>query len=151
MKIERTALVTHSAQNMYKLVHDVAAYPLFLRWCTHAEVHEQSDAHQVASLGVAVAGIVQRFTTRNELVPGERVTLALVEGPFRSLHGEWLFMPLGAQGSKISLQLNFEFVPGLISMAFQSGFKYIADHMIQEFCKRADEQYADNGAESGRG
>ena len=151
MRIERTALIMHSASDMYELVHDVAAYPEFLRWCTHAQVHEQSDAHQVASLGVSVAGVVQRFTTRNELVSGERVSLALVEGPFRSLNGEWRFKPLGEQGSKVTLQLNFDFVPGLISMAFQSGFKYIADHMIQEFCKRADEQYGDIGAESKRG
>ena len=151
MRIKRTALVMHSAIDMYKLVHDVAAYPVFLRWCTDAEIHEQSDEHQVASLSVAIAGVVQRFTTRNELVRGERVSLALVEGPFRSLDGEWRFMPLGEQGSKVSLQLNFDFMPGLISMAFQRGFKHIADHMIQEFCKRADEQYGDIGAESERG
>ena len=79
------------------------------------------------------------------------MTLALVEGPFRALNGEWRFKSLGKQGSKVSLQLNFEFVPGLISMAFQSGFKYIAGHMIHEFSRRADEQYGDTGAESGRG
>ncbi len=151
MRIKRTALVMHSAIDMYKLVHDVAAYPDFLRWCYHAEIHEQSDEHQVASLGVAVAGVQQRFTTRNELVRGERVSLALVEGPFRSLHGEWRFKALREQGSEVSLQLNFDFVPGLISIAFQRGFKHIADHMIQEFCKRADEQYGYIGAESKRG
>ncbi len=151
MRIERTALVTHSANDMYTLVHDVAAYPSFLRWCKHAEIHEQSDEHQVASLSVAVAGVVRRFTTRNELVRGERVSLALVEGPFRSLNGEWRFTPLGERGSKVSLQLNFDFVPGLISMAFQRGFKHIADHMIQEFCKRADNQFGDDGAPSESG
>ena len=150
MRIERTALVTHSANDMYELVHDVAAYPGFLRWCRHAEIHEQSDEHQVASLTIAVAGVVRRFTTRNELVPGERVSLALVEGPFRSLNGEWRFTPLGKRGSKVSLRLNFDFVPGLISMAFQRGFKHIADHMIQEFCKRADDQFGDDGARSER-
>ena len=151
MQIERTALIMHSASDMYELVHDVAAYPEFLRWCTHAEVHELSAEHQVASLGVAVAGIVQSFTTHNTLVPGECVSLELVKGPFRTLYGEWRFRSLGEEGSKVSLQLNFDFVPGLISMAFQRGFKHIADHMIQEFCKRADEQYGAASMESQRG
>lgn len=138
MRIERTALVMHPASEMYHLVHDVAAYPGFLRWCTYAEVHEQGENYQVASIGVSVAGMEQRFMTRNSLVPGERLSLSLVEGPFRSLSGQWQFLPLSDRGSKISLSLNFDFVPGLISSAFQRGFRNIADHLVQEFCRRAD-------------
>lgn len=138
MRIERTALVMHPASEMYRLVHDVAAYPGFLRWCTFAEVHEQGDDYQLASLGISVAGIEQRFMTRNSLVPGEQLSLSLVEGPFSSLSGQWQFLPLNDRGSKISLVLNFDFVPGLISGAFQRGFRSIADHLVQEFCRRAD-------------
>ena len=138
MKIERTALVMHPASEMYRLVHDVAAYPGFLRWCTYAEVHEQGDDYQLASIGVSVAGMEQRFMTRNNLVPGELLSLSLVEGPFSSLTGQWQFLPLNDRGSKISLSLNFDFVPGLISAAFQRGFRNIADHLVQEFCRRAD-------------
>lgn len=147
MKIERTALVLHPADQIYKLVHDVPSYPGFLKWCTQAEVHEQSESHQLASLVIKVAGIEQRFMTRNELVPGERLGLTLVEGPFRSLHGEWRFKALGEQGSKISLSMNFDFVPGLISVAFQRGFRNIADHLVQEFCRRADQLF---NTESGK-
>ena len=139
MKIERTALVMHSAVQMYRLVHDVAAYPQFLRWCTFAEIHEQSDVHQLASLGVKVAGIEQSFKTRNELIEGERLSLNLVEGPFRSLSGEWRFKGLGDEGCKVSLSLDFDFNPGLISSAFQSGFSRIANRLLMEFCSRADE------------
>ena len=142
MKIERTALVTHSAQDMYSLVHDVESYPEFLRWCTFAQVHEQDGDSQLASLGVTVAGIKQQFKTRNSLVPGERLGLSLVDGPFRSLSGEWNFKSIGEKGSKISLTLNFDFAPGLISIAFQNGFKKIADRLVQEFCQRADVKFA---------
>lgn len=142
MKIERTALVTHSAQNMYSLVHDVESYPEFLRWCTFARVHEQDAESQLASLGVRVAGIKQQFKTRNSLIPGERLELSLVDGPFRSLSGEWNFRSFGEKGSKVSLTLNFDFAPGLLSTAFQNGFKKIADRLVQEFCQRADEKFA---------
>ena len=143
MRIERTALVLHTAHDMYRLVHDVPSYPLFLKWCTFAEVHEQSNQHQLASLRIRVGGIEQQFMTRNDLVEGERLGLSLVEGPFRSLSGEWKFRALGEQGSKVSLSLNFDFAPGLISAAFQRGFKRIADHLVQEFCQRADEVLTD--------
>lgn len=145
MKIERSALVTYSAMDMYRLVLDVPAYPEFLRWCTHAEVHRQTADMQLASLGVKVAGIEQQFCTRNTLVPGQRLSLALEQGPFHSLSGTWQFMSLGTHGSKVSLSLEFDFAPGLISTAFQRGFSGIADHLVQEFVRRADYVYAAGG------
>ena len=142
MKIARTALVAHKATDMYSLVEDVPAYPQFLRWCTKAEIHESSPGHQLASLAVAVAGLEQRFKTRNVLVPGRSLGMSLVEGPFRALSGEWRFEQLGEMGSKVSLVMDFDFVPGLISGAFQRGFKSIADHLVSEFCRRADDVFS---------
>ena len=141
MKIERSALVNYSALEMYRLVHDVPSYPLFLSWCTDAVVHEQDEQQQLASLGVRISGLQQRFTTRNRLVSGERLSLSLVEGPFQALSGEWRFLQLGEAGSKVTLELNFDFRRGLVSAAFQRGFSRIADHLVGEFCKRADALY----------
>lgn len=146
MKIERSALVSHSAGEMYALVHDVESYPEFLSWCTFAEVHEQTERHQLATLGVSVVGIEQRFMTRNRLEPGRRLALELEQGPFRALSGEWRFQPLGKEGSKVTLQLDFDFKPGLISSAFERGFRGIADHMVQEFVRRAQQLYVEDRA-----
>jgi ribosome-associated toxin RatA of RatAB toxin-antitoxin module len=143
MNIERSALVRHPAENMYALVRDVTAYPEFLRWCTRAEVHEESAQHQVATLGLSVAGIEQSFTTRNRLEAARRIDMELERGPFRSLSGNWRFNALGEKGSKIILRLEFEVRPGLISAAFERGFKGIADHMVQEFVRRANALYRD--------
>jgi ribosome-associated toxin RatA of RatAB toxin-antitoxin module len=142
MHIERSALVSHPAMQMYRLVHDVPSYPQFLKWCTEAVVHEQDHEFQVATLGVRVAGLAQRFTTRNRLQPGECLSLSLVEGPFRSLSGEWRFQQLGDLGSKVSLRLDFDYSRGLVTAAFQRGFTHIADHLVQEFCRRAEHVYA---------
>ena len=141
MKIERSALVGHRAMDMYQLVHDVPSYPCFLRWCTDAVVHEQDHEQQLASLSVRVGGLQQRFTTRNRLVPGERLSLSLVEGPFQTLAGEWRFTQLGEVGSKVTLELNFDFRKGLVSAAFQRGFSHVADHLVSEFCIRAEQIY----------
>jgi len=141
MEIKRTALVLHPAMDMFRLVQDVPAYPEFLTWCLRAEVHEQSPEHQLASLVVKVSGITQAFTTRNRLVAGERLTLSLVDGPFQHLSGEWLFEPLGDEGSKVTLVLNFDFSSRVLSSAFRRGFTRIADRLVYEFSKRADDVY----------
>ena len=141
MKIERSALVAHSAMDMYKLVADVPSYPQFLSWCTATVVHEQSDEMQKASLTVTVAGITQQFTTINALTVGERVGMKLFEGPFKNLQGEWCFAQLGTDGCKISLELDFEMTSGLISTMFGKGFGKIANRLVEDFCKRAEEVY----------
>ena len=141
MKIERSALVTHSAQDMYGLVADVPAYPQFLSWCIASEVHEQSIDSQKASLTVRVAGIRQQFTTINTLFAHERVELQLLEGPFRNLQGEWSFIQLGQDGCKISLELEFEMMAGPMAVLFGTGFGKVANRLLDDFCKRAEEVF----------
>ena len=141
MEIKRTALVLHPAIDMFRLVQDVPAYPEFLSWCLRSEVHEQTAEQQLASLVVKVSGITQTFTTRNRFVTGERLTLSLVDGPFSQLSGEWLFEPLGDEGSKVSLGLSFDFSSRVLSSAFRRGFAHIADRLVHEFSKRADAVY----------
>jgi len=126
---------------MYKLVHDVPAYPRFLSWCSDATVHEQDEEEQLASLWVTVGGLTQQFTTRNRLVPGEVLTMSLVEGPFRRLGGEWRFANLGEQGSKVGLHLSFEFSNSLLSSAFRRGFARISERMVADFARRAESLY----------
>ena len=141
MEITRTALVPHSAMDMFRLVQDVPAYPEFLSWCTHSELHEQTVDQQLASLEVKVSGIQQKFTTRNRFVPGEQLTMSLVEGPFRRLAGEWLFEQLGRDGCKITLVLEFDFSSRVLSSAFRRGFTHVADKLVGDFCQRADVFY----------
>ena len=141
MKIERSALVTHSAMDMYKLVADVPSYPQFLSWCTATIVHEQSSDTQKASLTVVVAGIRQHFTTMNALHSGERVEMRLLEGPFKNLQGEWRFVQLGVDGCKISLELDFEMNRGPVASMFGKGFGKVANRLVEDFCKRAEKVY----------
>ena len=141
MNIERSALVAHSAMDMYQLVADVPAYPQFLSWCAATVVHEQDSEIQKASLTVLVAGIRQQFTTINSLYDGERVEMKLLEGPFKNLQGEWCFLQLGEDGCKISLELDFEMKAGPMASIFGKGFGKIANRLVEDFCKRAEKVY----------
>ena len=142
MKIERSALVLHSAAKMYALVKDVPSYTEFLSWCKSAEVHDQTETSQEASLAVSIAGIEQRFTTLNQLNPGHSVEMQLLEGPFKDLLGKWQFTPLGEDGSKVSLVMDFHMTQGPMASLFGRGFGKIADRLVDDFCKRADEVYS---------
>jgi ribosome-associated toxin RatA of RatAB toxin-antitoxin module len=141
MEIKRSIWVVHPALEMYRLVLDVASYPAFLSWCTGALVLEQDDRQQLARLEVSIAGLRQTFATRNHLVPGERLGLELVEGPFRHLTGQWDFTPLGDRGSKVTLNLAFDFSSSLLSGAFRRGFATVADKLVYDFSTRADKVY----------
>ena len=48
---------------------------------------------------------------------------------------------MGDLGSKVTLALDFDFSSKLLSSAFRRGFAHIADHMVNEFCQRADDVY----------
>src|SRR5438132_11247170 len=82
-KISRSAIVGHSAAELYALVEDIEAYPKFLPWCRQAQVHERAASETRATLTLGVSGVRHSFTTRNENRPGEAIDMRLVEGPFR--------------------------------------------------------------------
>lgn len=140
-KIERSALVWHSAERMFGLVNDVVAYPQFLPWCASAEVHHTNEQEITASLEVAKGGVRQRFTTRNQLVAPSEIQMVLVDGPFTRLKGCWRFHSLDERACKVQLTLEFEFTGTLARMAFGTVFNQAANTLVDAFCKRANDVY----------
>ena len=141
--VEKSALVHHSAAEMFRLVYAVADYQDFLPWCRSSRmVSEDREGHQICGeIVVARAGVVQAFTTCNRYVENESMQIDLQEGPFTRLHGLWEFTPLRENASKIALRLEFEFSGKLMTMAFGAVFAHIANSMVDSFCKRAEEVY----------
>ncbi len=140
-QIERSALVFYSAQQMFELVNNVPDYPNFLPGCTAAAIVSQSDTDMVAKLHVSKAGIGQSFTTRNLLIPYQRIDMQLVSGPFKHLTGGWEFQPLNEQACKVILKLEFEFSNRLVQFAFGKIFQELTAAMVQAFTNRAKQIY----------
>ncbi|MEM1091297.1 MAG: type II toxin-antitoxin system RatA family toxin [Pseudomonadota bacterium] len=136
--IERSALVEHSAADMYRLVNQVARYPEFLNWCTGTEVLEQAENAMVARVSVNIAGIRQAFTTRNALNEPTHINMQAVDGPFRRFEGQWSFRQLGDDGSRVGLQLDFELASDLLASAFSGGFSWVAKRLVTDFVQRAN-------------
>jgi ribosome-associated toxin RatA of RatAB toxin-antitoxin module len=126
---------------MYALVNDVDSYAEFLPWCRSSRIVSQTDGGYIGEIEVAKAGIVQSFQTRNILTPEKQVRISLEEGPFRHLHGDWNFIALRTDASKVELTLEFEFSGKLMNAAFGAVFSQIANSMVDAFCKRAGEIY----------
>lgn len=139
--IQRSALVMYSAADMYQLINDVLAYPKFVPDCHDSKIIEQNDQSMTASLLVAKGGIKKWFTTQNTFTTNERVTLSLVDGPFKKLSGSWLLQPLSDEACKISLELDYEFSNGVLELAFGKIFNQLANNMVQAFTQRAKEVY----------
>ena len=136
-KVRRSALVPYSADDIYRLVEDVESYPEFLPWCVGATLHSRDSTTLEASLEMKRGGIRKSFRTRNVLNPGRAMDIALVGGPFRHLEGRWRFEQLGGDGSKVSLELDFEFENRLTDALFGPYFEDTCNSLIDSFIKRA--------------
>lgn len=141
IQIERSALVLHSAQQMFDVVNDVHLYPEFLPWCAQSEVVSTTEHKMVASLHLAKAGLKYSFTTCNLLQMPAEIKFELVEGPFEHLSGCWNFSALNEHACKISLGMDFQFSGKIAAFAMSKVFSQVANTMVEAFVQRADDLY----------
>jgi ribosome-associated toxin RatA of RatAB toxin-antitoxin module len=140
-RVARSAIVPHSAAQLYALVEDIESYPRFLPWCVGAEVKQRDPGATLATLTVGVHGAKRSFTTRNRNQPPEAIDLQLVEGPFRRFAAAWRFQPLGAEACKVEFSMEYEFASRALAALLQPLFAKMADGMVDAFTRRADEIY----------
>lgn len=138
--IARSAIVEHSATQMYALVDDIASYPRFLPWCSEAKEEARTPQSVRATLTVGLRGLRQSFTTQNELSPGEAMEMRLVEGPFRRFAAAWRFKPLSDEACAIEFSLEYE-MAGPLARLLEPLFDHIADTMVDAFTRRAAALY----------
>ncbi len=141
-KVHRSALVPYSSAQMYTLVKDVEAYPSFLPWCNDAEVHIREESFIEASLELHRGRISKKFRTRNVLKENESLGIALVGGPFRHMSGGWTFRQLSDAGSKVELDLQFEFESRATDVIFGRFFENTCNSLVDSFTQRAAKIYA---------
>ena len=139
--VEKSVLVGYSAEQMFSLVDAVEAYPQFLPWCSGADVIYRDEHRTRATLHINYHGVKHNFTTENEKQPPQKMTVRLVEGPFRVLDGEWRFNPLREHACKIEFRLHYEFSSKLLDMLVGPVFSYISNTLVDAFIKRAEKLY----------
>jgi ribosome-associated toxin RatA of RatAB toxin-antitoxin module len=136
-RVERSALVRRSALTMFSLVNDVEAYPQRFAWCTGAQVLQREEGGMLAQLDLRLGQLTARLSTRNRFVVGESIDLQLVDGPLSALSGRWRFDALAEDACRVSLRLDFDFAGRLVGGALASGFRGLADRMVDDFVRAA--------------
>ncbi len=145
--IERSALVNHSAQQMFDLVNDIERYPEFMPGCKSARIISRSESELEGELTLAKAGMQQTFTTRNTLSSPDRIDMALVSGNFRNFSAHWQFQALASDACKVSLHMDFEFDIALVDLAAEKLFSSVANNQVDSLVARAAVVYGEEGAE----
>jgi ribosome-associated toxin RatA of RatAB toxin-antitoxin module len=139
--VSRSAIVNHSAREMFALVSGIEAYPTFLPWCDKAIVTERGAGRTIATLRINFRGLKEEFTTENRDQPAERIDMTLVSGPFRRLEGSWRFTALSETACKVELDLRYEFASVLLGKLVGAVFDEIAGSLVDAFARRAEKQF----------
>ena len=153
--IARSCLLLVPASAAYSVVADIERYPDFLPACESVKVlsreqdspdAECSGAERIgverigveridAEVVASKAGANFTFVTRNTGVLNESVSVALIEGPFDALEGEWHFKALGEEGCRVDFRLSFA-ASGLLSRLINPIAHSVADRMVDAFSHR---------------
>lgn len=136
--IHKSAIVLHPAQKMFQLVDSVENYPQFLPWCGSTQIIERDNGKTIASIEINYKGIRQTFTTENTKKQNQEMIIKLIDGPFKSLSGEWMFKNLDKDSCQIELKLEYEFSNVILEKLISPVFNMIANTFIDEFIKEAN-------------
>ncbi len=140
--VRRREQVVFTAEQMFDLVNDVAAYPDFLHWCRSSSVEQVSDTEVVATMDVGLGGYLKSLTTRNRFKRPERISMELVKGPFSNLTGNWRFKPAQGGGCIVALDLEFQLSTIPFEMMFAALFEETVNSQVSAFVTRAESVYA---------
>lgn len=129
-----TRNLPYSAEQMYKLVGNVAAYPEFLPWCSAARIRSRdqmgASVVMVADLVVSFKVFRERFSSRVTLHPDDlKIDTEYLDGPFKYLQSTWTFEDVEDGGCKVQFNVDFEFksriLQGVIGVVFNEAMQRI--------------------------
>lgn len=139
--------VKHKAEDMFRLVADVEQYPKFVPLCQALHVRgrkELDNGHTVlvADMTVAYKMFKETFTSRVELVPGEKTILVeYLDGPFKHLENKWTFEDVGEGISTVGFYINYEFRSRTLGSLMGTMFDRAFRKFSSAFESRADQVY----------
>jgi ribosome-associated toxin RatA of RatAB toxin-antitoxin module len=139
--VHRSVLVPYSGQQMFDLVDDVDHYCEFLPWCGGSRVIATTPSGRLARIDIDFKGVSAHFTTSNVNSPPESISIALEEGPFKTLRGKWSFKALAPDACKVEFDLTYEFKTTVLEVLVGPVFNHIAHTFIDAFVKRAEAKY----------
>lgn len=138
--IKKEASVPYTCHEMFSLVNDIEKYPEFIRWCGASKIISHGDNEILASISFVAGPVHKTLTTRNTLKKDREIVMILVEGPFKTLEGQWLFTET-SEGCVVSLVIHFEFANSLVANLMGAVFTQAATQLVADFVSRAKSVY----------
>ena len=136
----KTAVLPYSAGQVMALIEDIRSYPQFLPWCGRTRVIQDQGEEVIAEITISHGAFGKSFTTKNRYQRPKLAEVRLVNGPFRFLEGLWQLEP-DPKGTKVTLDMRFEFASRLVGAFLEPIFKQAAETMVQRFAQRARAVY----------
>ena len=143
--------VTHSAEEMFRLVADVERYPEFVPFCERLVVRgrrgESAREVLVVDMSIGYKLVRETFTSKVTL---DRQALEIradyLDGPFRTMENSWTFEPLPDGGSEIRFAISYEFRSRTLAMLMGAVFDRVFRTFAHAFEVRADKIYGKRAA-----
>ena len=141
-----TRVVPYTAQQMYDLVADVAAYPKFLPWTAAARIRSRTPIEggevMEADLVISFKVFRERFGSRVTLWPEEmRIDTEYLDGPFKYLKSGWSFADLPHGSCKVDFFVDFEFRNAILGKVIGVVFGEAMSRIVRAFEDRARALY----------
>ena len=139
-------VLPYTAEQMYTLVADVAAYPQFLPWCAAARIRQRRPVGDTevmeADLVISFKVFRERFGSRVTLWnDGSRIDTEYIDGPFSFMESTWTFTPLEEGRCEIGFDVDFEMKNALLQGAVGLVFNEAMQRVVRAFERRAAELY----------
>ncbi len=142
---EDQKFLPYTADQMFDLVADVAAYPQFLPWCAAARIRSDTpvDGGRIleADLVISFKVFRERFGSRVTLLPDQRkIQTEYLDGPFKFLHSTWSFDPAPG-GCNVQFFVDFEFKNAILQKIIGVVFNEAMQRIVRAFETRAAQLY----------
>jgi len=131
----------YSCQQLFDLVMDVEHYPQFLPWCRASRILERTEDKIVAELVISFKHITESYVSEIHWESPHSIDVKMVRGPFERLENHWKFIASPEGGSRIHLNLTFQFRSRILDSIIGLLFARASAKMIDAFRKRAEVLY----------
>ena len=140
-----TRVVPYTAQQMYDLVADVAAYPKCLPWTAAARIRSRTPIEggevMEADLVISFKVFRERFGSRVTLWPSQmKIDTEYLDGPFKYLKSGWSFRDVTG-GCEVTFFVDFEFRNAILQGIIGVVFNEAMHRVVRAFEKRAADLY----------
>jgi len=141
VEVRRSALVAHSAEDMFDLIEGAEHYPAFLPWCAGATILARDDSIVAARIAVAWHGVQFEIITRNPKKRPEWLSVRMEHGPFRRFDGDWRLRALAPRACKVEFALRCEFDNAVLRGVAGNVLERVSGKFVDAFVARADAVY----------